>query len=57
MKILKEPIVLGRVLPQTSDKIHQNQEVYWCNSVMATIKMTHYKDPPKVLIYENTKSD
>lgn len=22
------PIVLGRVLPLTSDKIHQNQEVY-----------------------------
>lgn len=46
------PIVFGRVLPLTSDKIHQNQEVYSEGGVICTIKATHYKDPPKVLVKE-----
>ena len=43
--------VLGRLIPN-SGKIHQNQEVY--NALgersMCTIKATHYKDPPKILV-------
>ena len=50
--ILNDVIILGRVLPMTSDKIHQNQELYCIDGIIGTIKMTHYKDPPKVLVYE-----
>lgn len=44
----------------TNDKIHQNQEVYSIDGIMCTLKATHYKDPPKVLIddsnlFYNTK--
>ena len=39
----------GRLIPE-SGKVHQNQEVYntvgWC----PTLKATHYKDPPKILV-------
>jgi len=45
-------IILGRVLPMSSNKIHQNQELYCIDGIIGTIKMTHYKDPPKVLVYE-----
>jgi len=43
--------VLGRLIPK-SGKIHQNQEVYstFGGSIMCTVKATHYKDPPKVMI-------
>ena len=55
-----DAIVLGRVLCMTNDKIHQNQEVYSIDGIMCTLKATHYKDPPKVLIddsnlFYNTK--
>ena len=53
MVLQKDIIIVGRVLPQTSNKVHQNQEVYWGGGIMGTIKMTHYKDPPKVLVYEH----
>ena len=42
--------VLGRVLPMTSNKIHQNQEVYDIHCIMCTLKACHYKMPPMVLI-------
>lgn len=45
-------IILGILLPMSCDKIHQNQEVYSVDGVMCTLKATHYKDPPKVLIDE-----
>ena len=45
-------VVLGRVFPITTDKIHQNQEVFDINGCIGTIKSTHYKDPPKVLVME-----
>ena len=45
-------IYLGRLLAMTTDKIHQNQEVYSVDGIMCTLKATHYKDPPKVLIDE-----
>lgn len=47
-KIVK---VLGRLIP-CSGKVHQNQEVYMSagGSLMCTLKATHYKDPPKVLV-------
>ena len=37
-----------------SGKIHQNQEVYMSDNecLMCTLKATHYKDPPKILIKE-----
>lgn len=43
--------ICGRIIPD-SGKIHQNQEVYMSNdgSLMCTLKATHYKDPPKILI-------
>lgn len=47
-----DTIIIGRVFPMTSNKLHQNQEVYSINGLICTIKMTHYKDPPKVLVYE-----
>lgn len=41
--------VVGRLLP-SSNKIHQNQEVYDIrNGVICTLKATMYKDPPKIL--------
>lgn len=44
-------IQLGRLIPE-SGKIHQNQEVYHTNGGAATLKATHYKDPPKILVKE-----
>lgn len=45
-----DPIILGRVLPKTTDTIHQNQELLGTGGVSMTIKRTHYKDPPKILV-------
>lgn len=42
-------IFLGRLIPD-SGKIHQNQEVYANDGIACTIKATHYKDPPKILV-------
>ena len=50
MELLKDVVVLGRVLPMSSNKIYQNQEVYYWGGIMGTLKATHYKDPPKVLV-------
>lgn len=47
-----EIIILGRLLPITSDKVHQNQEVYANNGIAPTCKATHFKDPIKVIVYE-----
>ena len=44
-----ETIVLGRLLAMTTDKIHQNQEVYSVDGIACCLKSTHYKDPPKIL--------
>ena len=43
--------VLGRLIP-CSGKMHQNQEVYMSagGCLMCTLKATHYKDPPKILV-------
>ena len=43
--------VLGRVLPITG-KIHQQQEVYDINHIAPTCKATHYKNPIRVLVFE-----
>ena len=48
-----KPIMLGRLIPD-SGKIHQNQEVWNIWGVCPTLKATHYKDPPKILIGEKT---
>ena len=45
-------IVIGRLLPLINNSVHQNQEVYSVDGIMCTLKATHYKDPPKVLIDE-----
>lgn len=45
-------IYLGRLLGMTTDKIHQNQEVWSIDGIMCCIKSTHYKDAPKVLVNE-----
>lgn len=49
--------VLGRLIPD-SRKIHQNQEVYntFGGRLMCTLKATHYKDPPKILVGYETES-
>ena len=47
-----KPIYLGRVMPMTSDKIHQNQEVHSIRGVCITIKATAYKNPPRILVME-----
>lgn len=44
-----EIYVFGHLIPN-SGKIHQNQEVYSVEGIACTIKATHYKDPPKVLV-------
>ena len=44
MELLKDVVVLGRVLPISSNKIHQNQEVYYWGGIMGTL------NPPKVLV-------
>ena len=43
--------VLGRILP-TTGKIHQQQEVYDINYIAPTCKATHYKNPIRVLVFE-----
>ena len=50
--------VVGRLIPD-SGKIHQNQEVYnSCGGgIMCTIKATSYKDPPKVIVELERKSE
>ena len=50
--ILNESIILGRITPINNDKIHQNQEVYSNRGIMCTLKATHYKEPPKIMIGE-----
>lgn len=41
---------LGRLIPE-SGKLHQNQEIYDIRGGGSpTLKATHHKDPPKVLI-------
>ena len=54
-----ETILLGRLLAMTTDKIHQNQEVYSVDGVICCLKSTHYKDPPKILegVYETTNNE
>lgn len=46
--MMKNINVVGRLIPD-SGKIHQNQEVYLAvkDDLMATLKATSYKDPPK----------
>lgn len=41
--------ILGRITP-SNKKIHQNQEVLSPTGIIISLKATHYKDPPKVLI-------
>lgn len=43
--------IVGRLIPD-SGKIHQNQEVYSSveGGIMGTLKASHYKDPPKIVI-------
>lgn len=41
--------VVGRLIPD-SGKIHQNQEVYETSGLICTIKSTHYKSPPQIII-------
>lgn len=40
---------IGRVLPIT-EKIHQNQDVWSLRGGLCTLKATHCKDAPKVLV-------
>lgn len=40
--------VMCRVVP-VSGKLHQNQEVYNSNGLCATLKSSHFKDPPKTM--------
>lgn len=47
-----DPIILGRIIPD-SGKIHQNQEVLSVYGGGITLKATHYKDLPKVLVEES----
>ena len=47
-----DPIILGRLIPD-SGKIHQNQEVLSIYGGGMTVKSSHYKDPPKVLVEES----
>ena len=51
---MKNVNVVGRLIPN-SGKIHQNQEVYLAvkDDLMARLKATSYKDPPKILIEVN----
>ena len=51
-----EMIVVGRLIPD-SGKFHQNQEVFSGGGIACTIKATSYKDPPKVIVYEQNNSD
>ena len=44
--------IISRLIP-SSGKIHQNQEIYSVWGGACTIKATHYKDPPKILIKLN----
>lgn len=44
----------GRLIPE-SRKIHQNQEVYDIRGGCPTLKATHYKDPPKILVVRYVK--
>lgn len=41
--------VVGRLMPD-SGKIHQNQEVYETSGLICTIKSTHYKSPPQIIV-------
>ena len=45
---------LSRVVSSTG-KIHQNQEV-WSLRGLCTLKATHYKDAPKVLVKNERKT-
>ena len=47
-----DPIILGRIIPD-SGKIHQNQEVLSIYGGGITLKASHYKSPPKVLVEES----
>lgn len=40
---------LSRVVSSTG-KIHQNQEIWSLRGGLCTLKATHYKDAPKVLV-------
>lgn len=46
---MNDMICLGILLPETTDKVHQNQEIYSTDGILCTLKATHYKDPPKIL--------
>ena len=46
---MNDTICLGLLLPETTDKVHQNQEIYSTDGILCTLKATHYKDPPKIL--------
>lgn len=46
--------VLGRILHSTG-KIHQQQEVYDIDYIAPTCKATHYKNPIKVLVFEDER--
>ena len=44
-----KPVVIARLLPE-SNKLHQNQEIYHGGGIACTLKSSHHKDAPKVLI-------
>ena len=46
---------LSRVVSSTG-KIHQNQEVWSLMGGLCTLKTTHYKDAPKVLVKNERKT-
>lgn len=46
---------LSRVVSSTG-KIHQNQEVWSLRGGLCTLKATHYKDAPKVLVKNERKT-
>lgn len=50
-----EVTIIGRVLSSTG-KIHQNQEVMSGGGQTVTLKATHYKDAPKVLVRNESKN-
>lgn len=49
MERQKKVIVMGRVLPKTSNKEHQNQELLNRKGIAMTVKATYYKSMPMVL--------
>lgn len=54
-KAKNAPIILGKLIPN-SGKVHQNQEVYLNEGTSCTLKASHYKDPPKVLVESGKKA-